>query len=122
KITLPRTDNDLAWLLHYKASLPYAHTVKSLATSFDIDTPTDLTTLWYASSGPPLDRSLGPHLRAFLQRIPSALPTLSAAIERAYKVMATRRAQVFLAGRVSSWTWRRLEVNLPCQTRILSEE
>ena len=27
-----------------------------------------------------------------------------------------------VAGRVSSWVWRRLETNLPCQTRIVSEE
>jgi hypothetical protein len=43
-------------------------------------------------------------------------------VERAYKVMATRRAEVLVAGRVSSWVWRRLETNLPCQTRIVSEE
>ena len=36
--------------------------------------------------------------------------------------MSTRRAQVFLSGRISSWTWRRMEINLPCQTRVVSEE
>jgi hypothetical protein len=50
------------------------------------------------------------------------MPLLADSLARAYDVMATRRAQLFVAGRVSSWVWRRLEVNLPCQTRILSEE
>ncbi len=122
RIALPKSDNDLAWLLHYRAGLPHAPTVKSLATHFDIDTPTDLVTLWCSTLSAPLDRSSGPHLAAFLKRVPQELPALAAATQRAYSVMATRRAQVFVAGRVSSWTWRRMEINLPCQTRILSEE
>jgi len=121
-ITLPENDNDLAWLLHFRAGLPNASTIKSLATQFDIDTPTDLATLWYSTAVAPLNRSIGPHLSSFLQRVPVDLPTLANHVERAYKVMATRRAQVFLSGRVSSWTWRRMEINLPCQTRVLSEE
>jgi hypothetical protein len=122
RIDLPENDNDLAWLLHYRAGLPYAPTIKSLATHFDIDTPTDLATLRQATLSAPLDRSLGPHLAGFLQRIPGELPALVPIVERAYAAMATRRAQIFLAGRISSWTWRRLEINLPSQTRILSEE
>lgn len=122
RIVLPANDNDLAWLLHYKAALPYAPTPKSLATYFDIDTPTDLATLHYVSGGAPFAQTIGSHLRAFLGGVPGELPTLAANVESAYKVMSTRRAQVFLAGRVSSWTWRRLEINLPSQTRIVSEE
>ncbi|MEO5951393.1 MAG: hypothetical protein ABIQ44_02900 [Chloroflexia bacterium] len=122
RIALPENDNDLAWLLHYRAGLPNATAIKSLATNFDIDTPTDLATLWYATSAAPLNRSIGPYLTAFLQTVPQHLPTLADHVERAYKVMSTRRAQLFLSGRVSSWTWRRMEINLPCQTRVLSEE
>ncbi|MGA7732490.1 MAG: hypothetical protein WCD37_14620, partial [Chloroflexia bacterium] len=122
RIDMPASDNDLAWLLHYRAGLPHAATVKSLATHFDLDTPTDLATLRHSTLSAPLDRALSPHMAAFLKRVPLELPALEANVERAYKVMATRRAQVFLAGRVSSWTWRRMEINLPCQTRILSEE
>ena len=118
----PANDNDLAWLLHYKAGLPYAPTTKTLATNFDIDTPTDLATLHLATQSPPLDAALGPHLRDLLQRVSAEMPALADSLQRAYKVMATRRAQVLLAGRVSSWTWRRLETNLPCQTRIFAEE
>jgi hypothetical protein len=36
--------------------------------------------------------------------------------------MATRRSQVLFAGRMSALTWRRLELNLPSQTRVISEE
>jgi hypothetical protein len=122
QIALPSTDNDLAWLLHYKAALPFAPTTKSLATHFDIDTPTDLAVLHNISTTPPLSQSIGPHLSSFLAGIPAALPALSVNVARAYQVMSTRRAQVFLSGRISSWTWRRMEINLPCQTRVLSEE
>ncbi len=146
-ISLPATDNDLAWLLHYRAGLPFAPIPRTLATQFDLDTPTDLATLWRSclagdrgsgirdqGSGISSDsRSLipdprsplfaiGPHLAEMLEGMPGELPFLVGNVERAYEVMATRRAEIMVAGRVSSWVWRRLEVNLPCQTRIISEE
>jgi hypothetical protein len=109
-------------LLHYKAGLPHATTPKTLATNFDIDTPCDLATLWVATRSAPLEGMLGEALRRVLEGVPGELPGLTERMGEAYKVMATRRAQVLLAGRVSSWTWRRLEANLPCQTRVFSEE
>ena len=121
-IELPAADNDLAWLLYYRAGLPFAPMPRTLATQFDIDTPTDLAVLWWCAQLPPVDRSVGPHLSQLLARVPAAMPSLLATVARAYKVMATRRADLLVAGRVSSWVWRRLEVNLPCQTRIISEE
>ncbi len=121
-ITAPANDNDLAWLLHYKAGLPHATTPKTLATNFDIDAPADLAALHLATQLPPLISALGPYLQSTLARIPAEMPALTSIFDKAYSVMATRRAQVLLAGRVSSWTWRRLEANLPCQTRIFSEE
>jgi hypothetical protein len=122
RIALPTTDNDLAWLLHFKAGLPFSPIPRTLPTQLDLDTPTDLATLWWAAGVPPLKTALGPHLTAELERVPTEMPHLAANVERAYKVMATRRAEVMVAGRVSSWVWRRLETNLPCQTRIVSEE
>lgn len=121
RIELPSTDNNLAWLLHYKAGLPFAILPRTLNSDFDIDTPVDLATLWLYSR-PPLDTALGEHLRGVLARVPAQLPLLLDRVEQAYRVMSTRRAEVLVAGRVSSWVWRRLEVNLPCQTRIISEE
>src|SRR5687768_9967021 len=45
RISLPSTDNNLAWLLHYTAGLPFASTPRTLASQFDIDTPPDLSVL-----------------------------------------------------------------------------
>ncbi len=122
RIALPATDNDLAWLLHFRGGLPFAPLPRTLTTQLDIDTPTDLATLWWASRAGPLRDTLGPHLSELLGRVPNQLPLLADAVGRACKVMATRRAEVLVAGRVSSWVWRRLETNLPSQTRIISEE
>lgn len=121
EIELPATDNNLAWLLHYRAGLPFAALPRSLSTEFDIDTPTDLATLWWYAHAPGEPR-VGEHLSRVLERVPGELPLLARNMERAYEVMATRRAEVLVSGRVSSWVWRRLETNLPCQTRIFSEE
>jgi hypothetical protein len=122
RISLPPTDNDLAWRLHYEAGLPFAPLPHTLATSFDIDTPTDLAILWWSTQSSSLTSGLGPRLSSLLSDLPDRLPTLSATVERAYKAMATLRAEILVVGRVSSWVWRRLEINLPCQTRVVSEE
>src|SRR5919201_1208338 len=122
RITLPSADNDLAWLLHFRAGLPFSPMPRTLATQFDIDTPTDLATLWWCSQAPPLRSRVGKRLAEVADAAPPELPRLVEAVERAYRVMSTRRAEVLVAGRVSSWVWRRLETNLPCQTRIVSEE
>jgi hypothetical protein len=122
RIALPAADNDLAWLLHFKAGLPFSQMPRTLASQFDVDTPTDLATLWWSAQAPPLRPVVGSRLLEVVDRVPRELPGLAQNVERAYEVMATRRAEVLVAGRVSSWVWRRLETNLPCQTRIVSEE
>jgi hypothetical protein len=130
-IELPATDNDLAWQLHYKAGLPFAPMPRTLATQFDIDTPPDLATLWTATlagQSPTIDVSspasltAGPLLSNLLTYVPQTMPRLDESTSLALDIMSTKRAQLLVAGRVSSWVWRRLEVNLPCQTRIFSEE
>lgn len=122
RITPPTTDNDLAWLLHFKAGLPYASMPRRLALQFDIDTPTDLATLWWAAQSAALQGTPGARMAALLSQVPSVMPLLAQRVQESYEVMSTRRAEVLVAGRVSSWVWRRLETNLPCQTRIVSEE
>lgn len=122
RIVLPVSDNDLAWQLHFKAGLPYAPMPRTLASQFDIDTPTDIATLWWAGRSEPLSRLLGDDIRAVLEGITEVAPRLARATELVYEKMATLRAQVLFAGRVSSYVWRRLETNLPCQTRVISEE
>lgn len=130
-IELPAADNDLAWRLHYRAGLPFAPTPRTLATQFDIDTPADLATLWRVTrvelqpttaASSPADLTTGPLLSELLSYVPQAMPRLAENMAHAFEIMSTKRAQLLVAGRVSSWVWRRLEVNLPCQTRIFSEE
>lgn len=122
RIDLPAVDNDLAWLLHYRAGLPYAAAPRTLETQFDIDTPTDVAVLRHATTSAPLQARVGPNLRAYLEGSMGKIAELSTAVERAAGVMATRRAQVLFAGRLSALSWRRLELNLPSQTRVISEE
>jgi CTP:molybdopterin cytidylyltransferase MocA len=122
RIVLPAADNDLAWLLHFKAGLPFAPMPRTLASQFDIDTPTDLATLWWASRSGPLSNVLGEDVERALDAITDVAPRLARATELVYEKMATLRAQVLFAGRVNSHVWRRLETNLPCQTRVISEE
>jgi hypothetical protein len=130
-IELPATDNDLAWRLHYRAGLPFAPMPRTLATQFDIDTPADLATLWNATTASqqpttatssPANLNTGPLLSNLLSYVPQTMPRLAESTSLALEIMSTKRAQLLVAGRVSSWVWRRLEVNLPCQTRIFSEE
>ncbi|HKP54790.1 MAG TPA: hypothetical protein VJ183_19320 [Chloroflexia bacterium] len=130
RIELPPTDNDLAWRLYYRAGLPYAALPRTLATQFDIDTPADLATLWQSTkremdtgdAHSPAGLSAGPLLSQLLAGIPQAMPRLAENMAHVYDIMSRKRSQLLVAGRVSSWVWRRLEVNLPCQTRIFSEE
>ncbi|MEO6456823.1 MAG: hypothetical protein ABIO92_00905, partial [Chloroflexia bacterium] len=122
RIVLPSTDNDLAWQLHFKAGLPYAPMPRTLASQFDIDTPTDIAMLWWSGRTEPLSKLLGDDIRTTLEGITEVAPGLARATELVYEKMATLRAQVLFAGRVSSQVWRRLETNLPCQTRVISEE
>ncbi len=122
RIVLPVTDNDLAWRLHFKAGLPFAPMPRTLASQFDIDTPSDIATLWWASRSEPLSGVLGNEIDRALGGISEIAPRLARATELVYEKMATLRAQVLFAGRVSSQVWRRLETNLPCQTRVISEE
>jgi hypothetical protein len=102
--------------------LPYAAAPRTLDTHFDIDTPTDVAVLRQVATSPPLQARVGQYLTTYLQRVRGHLPNLAEAVERAAGVMATRRAQVLFAGRLSALTWRRLELNLPSQTRVISEE
>jgi hypothetical protein len=122
QIDLSAVDNDLAWLLHYRAGLPYAAAPRTLETQFDIDTPTDVAVLGQAATDAPLQARVGSYLAAYLGRSRGHIAELSSVVERAAGVMATRRAQVLFAGRLSALTWRRLELNLPSQTRVISEE
>ena len=107
----PDSDNELAWLLGEEAGLPIRELPRSGATQFDVDTPVDLITL-AAHPG------AGPHTRACLEGLD--LPT--SMLDDALPLMLDRDATILVAGRVSSATWRYVERETACSTRVLSEE
>jgi hypothetical protein len=108
---LPESDNELGWLLGEDAGLPIRELPRTAATQFDVDTPVDLLTL---SAHP----DTGPHTRACLDGM--SLDT--SAIDAALPLMLDRDATILVGGRVSSATWRYMERETACSTRVLSEE
>ncbi len=108
---LPDKDNELGWLLGEDAGLPIRELPRSGATQFDIDTPMDLLTL-------AIHPDAGPHARACLDSL--TLDTF--ALEAALPLMLDRDATILIAGRVGSATWRYLERETACSTRVISEE
>ena len=108
---LPDKDNELGWLLGEDAGLPIRELPRSGATQFDIDTPMDLLTL-------AIHPDAGPHARACLD----SLTLDTSALEAALPLMLDRDATILIAGRVGSATWRYLERDTACSTRVISEE
>jgi hypothetical protein len=108
---LPDNDNELGWLLGEDAGLPIRELPRSGATQFDIDTPMDLLTL-------AIHPEAGPHTRACLD----SLTLDTSALDAALPLMLDRDATILVAGRVSSATWRYVERETACSTRVLSEE
>ncbi len=108
-IELPETDNDLAWRLA-AAGLPAEALPASASTRLDLDTPNDLLVA-------ALHPACGPALRHYVNE----LPVDRERVRRVLAELASPRGQVLAYGRISSATWAALE-QLPCQTRIFSEE
>jgi hypothetical protein len=107
----PDNDNELAWLLGEDAGLPCRELSRTGATQFDVDTPVDLLTL-------AIHPGAGPHARAYLDSLALDTSHLAAALP----LMLDRNAMILVAGRVSSTTWKYLEQETACSTRVISEE
>lgn len=107
----PASDNPLARLLHDHAGLPSAPLPRTIATQFDIDTPTSLTILAaHGGAGPRLARVL----------CDAVLP-----VERfraAARVFIHRERTALVAGRVGSHVWQFLERQTACRVRLFAEE
>jgi 2-phospho-L-lactate guanylyltransferase (CobY/MobA/RfbA family) len=104
------SDNSLPQLLHREAGLPSEAMERSIASQFDIDTPSDLAVLkLYGASGP--------RLRAFLDRAPLDLSRYERAM-----AFFLEPAMVLIAGRVGSAVWQYLEHETACRIRLFSEE
>jgi hypothetical protein len=108
---LPENDNELAWLLGEDLGLPIRELPRNGVTQFDVDTPIDLLTL-------AIHPDTGPHMRAYL----GGLQLDTAHLEAALPLMLDREATILVAGRVSAATWRYVERETACSTRVLSEE
>lgn len=110
-IELPATDNPLPRLLKTQAGLPVVELPRTTATTFDIDTPTDLLVLR-------LHPDAGPRARAFLQALTADDARLHAAMMR----FTDAEAEVIVAGRVGSHVMAYLQTQTACRERVFSEE
>lgn len=107
----PLTDNELGWLLSETAGLPAEELPRTAATTFDIDTPTDLMALSLHADVPRRTREYLDELCLDTRRVESAI-----------RVFVDRQAEALVAGRVGSRTLAYLEREAACRTRVLSEE
>ena len=103
-VNLPRTDNALGFALS-DAGIPCHALPRSVETTFDIDTPTDLILLGAAGRG-------GGALRAYVKRFPMDHPTLDAVCD----ALTDRTRTVHLAGRVNPAIWAAFVPRVACRT------
>jgi hypothetical protein len=99
---LPR-DNVLPRRLRDSAGLPITVLPRTTATTFDIDTPADLTVLRLCDGAPS-------------QELPAAR------YREVMRVLTDPGAELAVCGRVSSTAWQYLETETACRVRLLSEE
>jgi hypothetical protein len=107
----PSRDNSLGWLLSQDAGLPAEELPRTTATSFDVDTPTDLMVL-----------SMHPGVPSRTRAYLDGLSWDVRHIEAACAVFLDRQAEVLVSGRVNSRTMAYLERETVCRTRVFSEE
>jgi hypothetical protein len=106
-----RTDNDLAWRLHHDAGLARVTLDQTLATTLDIDTPTDLALLRCAPDVPPLLRQ---YLDDMVPDLP-ALPAIEALLTDPYRTL-------IIAGRVNVTILASVERQVSFLKRLYIEE
>jgi hypothetical protein len=111
--TIPNVerDNSLGRALEERAGLTLEELPRTVATQFDIDTPTDLPVLALTAEG-------GRRLRDCL----SSLELDLARYQRVLPLFTDREAQIVVAGRVGSHSWRYLERETACRVRLFAEE
>ena len=109
----PATDNAVPRRLRDQHGVEVLELPRTLATQFNLDTPTDLAALALSGRG-------GPRLQAALLGGEVRLDTTD--LQRAAACFTERTAEVLVAGRVSSATWNYLERESACRVRVLAEE
>jgi len=105
------TDNDLSWQLGRHFGRPAEELPRRAATQLDVDTPVDLMTL-------SLHPAVGGHTRSFLKALDLPIQVFEAVLP----LLTDRRAEILIAGRVSSTTWHYLERETACRVRCFAEE
>ncbi|MEX0801083.1 MAG: hypothetical protein WD379_07700 [Dehalococcoidia bacterium] len=111
RIEPPERDNALAPALVEEAGLEVQELPRTVATLFDIDTPTDLAVLALTGDGG--------------ERLCDYLASLDLDLERYRRVLPLfldREAQIVVAGRVGSHVWAYLERETACRVRLFAEE
>jgi hypothetical protein len=107
----PAKDNLLPRVLHDEAALSLQELPRSVATQFNIDTPSDMAVL-------KLIGKAGPRLSAWL----AAAEIDCARYEVCLSFLTDPNAQVLIAGRIGSQAWQYLERETACRIRLFSEE
>ncbi|MQC19341.1 MAG: hypothetical protein DWG83_02055, partial [Chloroflexi bacterium] len=110
---LPTDDNAIPRRLHEEQGVEVIELPRTLATQFNIDTPSDSLALAISGRG-------GPRLQAALDD-PMA-DHARARMEAGAREFIDRTSEVLVAGRVSARTWRYLEAETACRIRLVSEE
>lgn len=103
-LSLPQRDNALPRLIREQCGTDIVHLPRSTATQFDLDTPTDVAILAVATG------------------IPGPFPAIEKRARAMMTLFSDRDAEVLVAGRVGSLTWRYLESQTACRVRLISEE
>jgi hypothetical protein len=104
-------DNPLARALEESAGLTLEELPRTIATQMDIDAPSDLAILALTGEG-------GTRLRDYLRSLDLDLSRY----ERVLRLFTSRDAQIVVAGRVGSHSWRYLERETACRVRLFAEE
>jgi hypothetical protein len=107
----PAKDNLLPRVLHDEAALSLQELPRSVATQFNIDTPSDMAVL-------KLIGKAGPRLSVWL----AAAEIDCARYEVCLSFLTDPNAQVLIAGRIGSQAWQYLERETACRIRLFSEE
>lgn len=109
----PASDNQLARALAEEAAFTVHPLPRSLSTTFDIDSPTDLAVLALSGRLEPSAR-----LRQLLDSLCLDISRYRAVLP----LFTDPRAQVVVAGRVGSHVWHHLERETACRIRLFAEE
>ena len=109
QLPLPENDNGIGFVVADSGvnchSLP-----RSLASQFDLDTPTDVLLLKDSARG-------GPRLREFLDKQQLSHPTIRSVSDS----LIERTAVVYLVGRINPATWHAFEKQVACRTAGMIE-